>query len=765
MLLSVRGHAGIRAIVTLVASAAAIGACTRQDSPSEPARRPGSVLLTPQPSSQQVADTGDLDRIRARGVLRILVPPRTEEVLRRPDSLVRLERDLAAHFAERYEIDAQLVEVDDYGSLIPELLIGHGDIIAGQMTITESRLKQVEFTRPVDTVSEIVIGAKEAEDLPRTPAELAGRTVHVPEDSAYIESLHALQSGDAQGLTIIEVPGETDVEELAYDVSQGTKALTVVDSNRLKVIQAYNRKLERLFALETGRELAWAVRPGNSKLKAAADAFLIEAAMTTHSRERSLGDMEELRARGSLRLITRNNAVNYYLHRGQHLGFDYELSKLLADSLGLRLEVVVPPSRDQLIPWLLKGKGDIIAASLTVTEERAKEVRFSKPYLFVDEMLVQRTSGDRRLKGPEDLADAIIHVRESSSYHDTLLALQERYGFSISFADEEVETETLVAQVAAGIIDFTVADTHILGVERLVHDNVEAAFTLHGLLSAPDENGDAVAASAGESVAGSATASGSTPATASATASAPAAGTTSRPGDRGAKHIAFAMRPTSTKLASLTDDFVRRQFRGLQFNMLRSRYFGNQRRAIEAKEERAGETGVLSPYDDLIKKYSERYELDWRLMASLAYQESRFDPSARSWVGALGLFQVMPATGKELGFDNLVDPEQSTHAGIKYIYRLIERFEPTLAFRQRVRFALASYNAGYGHVQDARRLAGELGMNPDRWFKNVEQAMLLLQQPKYYRRARFGYVRGKEPVQYVSRIQLRYDNYVKLLPR
>lgn len=725
-----RARTGIRSIVTLVALGAVNGACSSPESSSQPARRPGSVLLEPQPVSQQIADTGDLDRIRARGVLRILVPPRTDEVLRRPDSLVRLERDLAAHFAERYEIDAQLVEVADYGSLIPELLVGHGDIVAGQMTVTESRLKQVEFTRPVDTVSEIVVGAKGAENLPRTPAELTGKTVHVPEDSAYIESLRVLQTGDAPGLTIVEVPSETDVEELAYDVSRGTKALTVVDSNRLKVIEAYNRRLERLFVLEKGRKLAWAVRPGNSKLKAAADAFLIESAMTTHSRERSLGDMEELRERGSLRLITRNNAVNYYLHRGQHLGFDYEFSKLLADSLGLRLEVVVPPSRDQLIPWLLKGKGDIIAASLTVTEERAREVRFSAPYLFVDEMLVQRTSGDRRLKGPEDLADAIIHVRKSSSYHDTLLALQERYRFSISFADEEVETETLVAQVSSGIIDFTVADTHILGVERLVHDNVEAAFALDGLLSAPDP-----------------------------------ADRKGRLGDRGAKKIAFAVRPTSNKLASLTDDFVRRQFRGLEFNMLRNRYFGNQNRALEAKEERAGQSGTLSPYDDLIKKYSGRYELDWRLMASLAYQESRFDPSARSWVGAVGLFQVMPATGKELGFDNLVDPEQSTHAGIKYIYRLIERFEPTLAFRQRVRFALASYNAGYGHVQDARRLAAELGMNPDRWFGNVEQAMLLLQQPKYYRRARFGYVRGKEPVQYVSQIQLRYDNYVKLFPR
>ncbi|MEM6533777.1 MAG: transporter substrate-binding domain-containing protein [Myxococcota bacterium] len=721
----------MRGYLVLVAALAA-ASCTRERTDSPPA--PGQVRLEPVAAAEQIVDTGDLEQIRRRGTLRILVAPQTDDALRRSNGVVRLERELAEHFANRFGVDAQLVEVSAYEELIPELLIGHGDIVAAQMTVTDARSKEVVFTRPVDTVAEIVVSSVDEKDLPTTPAQLDGERIFVPADSAFVESLQTLRGELATGLEIVEVPGPVDVEEIAYDVSRGAKRFTVVDSNRLDVIESYNRKLKRLFPLEEGRQLAWAVRPGNPDLKAAADAFLVEAAMTSHAQKRSLGDLDDLKERGSIRLLTRNNAVSYYLHRGQHLGFDYELTELLAKSLGLRLEVVVPPSRDQLVPWLLDGRGDIIAGGFTVTPDRERQVRFSEPYLFVEEVLVQRA--DAGIQTAADLRGKTIHIRRSSSFFSSLEKARERLGFVFDFVGEDVETETLVARVAQGEYDFTVADTHILGVEKLVHDGIEGACALDVLT---DEELNLNAPLAWEAP--------------------------GRPGDLGSKEIAFALRPDSTVLLPRVNDFVREHFRGLEYNMLRNRYFGNQRRANEAKLERVGETGVLSDYDALIKKFSARYELDWRLMASLAYQESRFDPKAQSWVGAQGLFQVMPATGRELGFVDLKDPEQSTHAGIKYVSYLIGRFEAHLDFRQRVRFALASYNAGFGHVQDARRLARELGLNPDRWFKNVERAMLLLQQPRYYKRARYGYVRGQEPVNYVSQIQLRYDNYVKLLPR
>ena len=151
-------------------------------------------------------------------------------------------------------------------------------------------------------------------------------------------------------------------------------------------------------------------------------------------------------------------------------------------------------------------------------------------------------------------------------------------------------------------------------------------------------------------------------------------------------------------------------------------------------------------------------------MAAQAFHESGFDPNAKSWVGALGLFQVMPATGQEMGITELVDPpEGGVRAGIMYLDRQIKRMDPTIPYRQRVRFALAAYNVGYGHLVDARRLAAEIGLDPDRWFGNVENAIALLEDPQYHTKARYGYCRGTEPALYVSRIQNTYDNYVKIV--
>lgn len=168
----------------------------------------------------------------------------------------------------------------------------------------------------------------------------------------------------------------------------------------------------------------------------------------------------------------------------------------------------------------------------------------------------------------------------------------------------------------------------------------------------------------------------------------------------------------------------------------------------------------ISPYDPLLQRYAAEYGLDWRLLAAQAWQESRFDPKARSWAGARGLLQVLPATGKELGFDDLSDPEQGIHAGARYLRELLTRFEPTLPFRERLHFALASYNVGAGHVQDARRLAAELGLDPSRWADHVEKAMLLLEEPRHFQRARHGYCRGSEPVRYVREIQATYERYL-----
>jgi membrane-bound lytic murein transglycosylase F len=227
------------------------------------------------------------------------------------------------------------------------------------------------------------------------------------------------------------------------------------------------------------------------------------------------------------------------------------------------------------------------------------------------------------------------------------------------------------------------------------------------------------------------------------------------------KDIAFATRVGNPKLLSAINAFVKRVDHGLEFNLA-------YRRAFESAPDPSvphGEVkGEVSPFDGIFQKYAPRYGFDWRLTAAQAYQESRFNPKAKSREGAVGLLQILPRTARGLGFSNLTDPEECTHAGIAYLAELMGQLEPDLALQQRVRFALAAYNVGLGHLSDARRLASEQGLDRNRWFGSVEKAMLELQKPINYRRARYGYARGSEPVKYVSQIQTRYEQYLALVP-
>lgn len=271
--------------------------------------------------------------------------------------------------------------------------------------------------------------------------------------------------------------------------------------------------------------------------------------------------------------------------------------------------------------------------------------------------------------------------------------------------------EDLIADVASGALDLTVADSHFLDAELLTRRDVRRALVL----------------------------------------------TPESP-------IAFAVRKESPKLLTALDGFVKKTFRGLEYNVIKKRCFENRQQALVARTQDSFKTGSLSPFDGLIKKYSRLYGFDWRLMSAQAWRESHFDPKATSWVGAQGLFQVMPATGKEMGFTKLYQADTGTHAGIKYMSTLLKRFSPALPLDERVRFSLAAYNAGFGRVEDARRLAVELGLDPDTWRDNVERSMALLARPKYARRVRGGFCRCQEPVDYVNVIENKYQSFAQLVP-
>jgi membrane-bound lytic murein transglycosylase F len=662
-----------------------------------------------------IVDTSDLDAIVARKRLRVLVYGDGEVVLPRAGASTATDQELAAAFAQSLKIDVEPIVVEKYGDLIPMLLEGKGDLIAARMADTEERKKLVAFSRPTAVVAEMLVTKKGDAAAPKTLAELAGKTITVRKSSSYRETLDKLLTKDPpEGLkgvtvTIADAPEDADTERLVQDVATGKIAYTMCDSDLFDHIHAFTPDVEATLPIKEGRQIAFAIRPGNAKLKAAADAFLVQSALTTHAKKLSTGDLDEMKKRGSLRMLTRNNAVSYFLHQGNQRGFDYELLRMFAKEQGLRLDVIVPADASELLPWLTEGRGDVIAAQLSDTDERRNSIEFSEPYLFAEEVLVQ-PAGEAPIASVADLKGKTIHVRKSSSYRTTLDALKAEGGFTIVDAPEEKETEQLIAMVGRKEIPLTVADSNIANVELTYRSDVQTTLVL-----------------------------------------------------KADRKIAYGVRKENKALKEALDAFVKKNFKGLEYNVLKKQYFENKKNIDTAHASDTRATGALSIYDELIKQRSKEYGLDWRLMAAQAYQESRFDPEAKSWVGALGLFQVMPATGKEMGFVNLKDPDEGTHAGVKYMAKLIDQFEKDLPFKQRVRFALASYNAGRGHVEDARRLAKEQGLNPDKWFGNVEKAMLLLQEPKYSKKARHGYCRGEEPVKYVSEIQSRYDNYLTVV--
>ncbi len=668
----------------------------------------GETSAGARPAGAEALATGDLPAIRKAGALRLLVT--APEHLQRAGDPKREELALAVAFARKLELRAIPIAVSDRSQLIPALRAGRGDVIVGSLAVTPERADAVAFTRPVRFVAQLVVVPK-AERAVRRPADLAGRTVTVRASSSYAAALARLQAR-VKGLRI-KPAGETeDTFDLIQKVARGEEAITVADSDILEAALTFEPGVKAAFALTERDPIAWGIRKENPALKAALDAFLVERALTG-SKERTgrRVDLDAIKRRGALRVLTRNSSTTYFLHRGEELGFEYELAREFARTLGVRLELVIPPSRDALAQYLREGKGDLVAAGLAVTAERSREFAFTAPYNRVSELLVVPAK-NRTTQSLADLRGRKIAVRLSSSYHQALAPLQARHGFELLAVAEDEETEDILEAVEDGKYDATVADSNIVDVELTFSDGIRSVSPI---------------------------------------------------GDP--RDVAWMLRKDQPKLKAAADRFIRKIYRSTLYNLMMAKYFKNERQMrVAASEDRSDKAGQLSPYDDLVKKYAAMYELDWRLVTSQMYQESRFDPGARSWVGALGLMQVMPRTAREVGVGDVRKPEQGIHAGVKVLARYSGIFQDSeISETDRIHFALAAYNCGPGHVADGRRLAADLKLDATRWFGHVEKAMPLLAKRRFARTARHGYCRCSEPVKYVSEIQSRYESYSKLI--
>ena len=415
-------------------------------------------------------------------------------------------------------------------------------------------------------------------------------------------------------------------------------------------------------------------------------------------------DLPEILERKTLRLLTRNSYGCYFIYRGAERGFEYELAERFARELGVKLEVIIPPTWEDLVPWLIEGKGDLIAVPLTITPELSRKIRFADSYRSVQQVVVVRQGNDE-LKSPEDLSGRSIWVPGGGRY-ERQLRLQEREmkkKIKIVPVGEDLETEDMLSLLAEGEIDATVADDLIARVEIQYQPNLEIAFSI----SEPRE-------------------------------------------------VAWGVRRDSKELLKSVNRFWEEAHRSTFYNILEKRYFSYLPTRYQS--------GVrqISPYDHLIKKYSAEYGFDWLLIAAQAYEESRFDPEAQSWAGAMGLMQLMPKTAQDMEVIDPFDPEQNILGGVKYLRYLMRMFQDVPAY-DRLKFALAAYNVGIEHIRDAQQLADMLGLDPLSWEGSVQETLPLLSHRQYYRKVESGYCRGWSGVRYVDNILERTEIYRKIL--
>lgn len=663
-------------------------------------------------NDESYIELGDLPKLRQHGKLRILLPRFSTDLQYLPRSGLPIhnETELMSRFAAQVKLKPVWIYVDKFENLIPMLLQGKGDVIAANFTITKKRKRKLAFTVPVATIKEQLV--TRADDQIKSMHDMVGREIAVQKATSYWDTVQKIIKR-YPGIEVREIPGQYSVEEIIDAVARHKLDVTVADSNLVKALLPNLSAIKVPLTLTGEHPVAWAVRPDSVKLKAELDNFLNQERLTSTDNKHYRADLPQIKQHKVLRVLTRNNAATYFLWRGKLMGFEYELAREFARLHGLRLEMVVPPSRTALFDWLREGRGDMIAANLTIIpNQRDQDVQYSRGYNTVTEQVVTRAN-DNSLKTVQDLAGRSVYVRRASSYWRSLTRLiKEGIKLKLVIVPESMETEEIIDKVANGEYDLTLADSNILDIALAWRQNeIKAAFDLGGT----DSHG-------------------------------------------------WVVRKDQPKLLKAINAFVKKEYHGLFYNLAHEKYFQNPVEIKQRLEERVDSTqgGKLSPYDDLARKYAEQHGFDWRMIVAQMFQESRFNPRAKSWAGARGLMQIMPQTAREMGITNLRKPEQGIQAGVQYLDWLRDRFEPELRVKDRMWFALAAYNAGAGHVKDARRLAAQLGLSPNRWFGNVEKAILLLSKRKYARKAAYGYVHGIEPVKYVRQIHDRYEAYVRL---
>jgi len=645
----------------------------------------------------------DLAAINQRGSLRVLIEKKANDC-----AISQTEQQLIQEFAHINDLDLEWIYVDNNWALLPELIKGHGDIIVAQdQSLSASIQDQINFTHSWANAAYKIVARSDSSRLSRVD-DLAGRQIAVYKSSPVWNTLSELSESQT-GLVLQEIAPDISYQEVMERVKTGEYDLAVADSLFLDTYLPLNTELQASFSLSNERQMAWAVTTGNTELYKTLNQYLNQQYLTHDIATTYFEDLSLIKDRGILRVITNANPSHYYLQKGKLRGFEYELLKEFALQHSLRIDVVLANTKEEMFALLKEGKGDVVAASLPSSLIRAEDsVQYTTPYNYASPVIVGRDTDDLIID-VRDLAGRRITLANDSPYWDYMLQLkQQGLEFELVKADAGVNMEGTLLMVALGMYDLSVVGNHQVNSAYTKGVGLQSKFVLSEPLA-----------------------------------------------------HRWAVRTDDQQLNSALNAFIEKEYRSTNYNVLHAKYF--EQPQMQESDDRVTQVSSISPYDALTQHYADKYSFDWRLITALMFQESQFDPQASSYAGAEGLMQLIPATAELMGISDSHNVESSIYAGVRYLDYLRNKFEDALLLQDRMWFTLASYNAGYGRVKRARALTEKMGLDKDKWFDNVELAMMGLAKPYIKDGEQVRYCRCGQTVVYVREIRTRYFNYIRLL--
>lgn len=424
-------------------------------------------------------------------------------------------------------------------------------------------------------------------------------------------------------------------------------------------------------------------------------------------------DLPQLKEIGEITAATLYSSTSYFLYKMEPMGYEYDLINNFAETQGLKLNIKVAESVNQLIEMLQTGEVDVIAYPILLNNKLKQEITYCGREHLSTQVLVQRANkGDTILKDVTQLIGKEVFVKSKTNNVERLKNLNTELGGGILIQEIEKDTlsvEDLIEMVSRGEIPYTISDDDIARLNKTYYWNINIDLNISFM-----------------------------------------------------QRSSWVVRNDSPELAEAINLWASDNTGERTYKAAIKRYFELSKNPQEVKIK--VKPGHISPYDTLFKRHAQTIGWDWQLIAAISYQESHFNPMAVSWVGAEGLMGVMPKTARSLGITphELKDPDIGIQTGVECLRRFRLSFSTIEDPTEKIKFTLASYNAGVGHIFDAQRLTEKYGKDPTKWDNNVAEYVRLKSEPEYYNDSicKHGYLRGSETYNYVREVLQRYEEYL-----